>query len=658
MVKSQIIIHQSYVEELIKSLHESGLIEIINISKEEPSLIENIEPAESHQETSTLVNYELRLTRLIDILKKTKKSPGGIKGFLNPQLPEIKEIEDRNIDELYSYAEGFLNGFEKNILSYEEKVAQLDEEKEKINCEILQLEYLKDFDIDLSYLGESKYVTVIAGKTSDLEDFKKKIETFENVEIYSKKFVHEKFIEWVVIIVAHISEIEKINKFIREDISIFNFANLKGSPKEILENYKKKISEIYKQKNQIQKNLQNYREKTYNDLLALREEILLERVRREVSKNFAKTSATFIIKGWVLEKNENKLKEIIEKASNGYATYQSEKPKANPDNPPIYIETPKWASTFRTFLELFATPKYNELNPTVFMGIFFIIFFALMLGDAGYGLTILILSLFGYFKIGKFSRMLKEWSFLGMWLGFTTVIVGFLTNGFFGDFLPRFFGSAIPSFSLLGINFPLEPLRDPLAILSIALVFGIIHLNLGIILGMIQAVHNKNYKKFLLKHFNWIPMQIGGGLLIGNYILGWTLNEYMFYVAIALTLIGLILLFYNAGPIGFFEITGYVGDWLSYARLLALGLATTGMALAFNIVSQLMGDMVPFIGIVVTIILLLILHTVNLVLQSLGAAVHSLRLQYVEFFNRYYEGGGKGFSPFKINRRYTKLEEK
>ena len=113
MVKSQIIIHQSYVEELIKSLHESGLIEIINISKEEPSLIENIEPAESHQETSTLVNYELRLTRLIDILKKTKKSPGGIKGFLNPQLPEIKEIEDRNIDELYSYAEGFLNGFEK-----------------------------------------------------------------------------------------------------------------------------------------------------------------------------------------------------------------------------------------------------------------------------------------------------------------------------------------------------------------------------------------------------------------------------------------------------------------------------------------------------------------------------------------------------------------
>jgi V/A-type H+-transporting ATPase subunit I len=140
--------------------------------------------------------------------------------------------------------------------------------------------------------------------------------------------------------------------------------------------------------------------------------------------------------------------------------------------------------------------------------------------------------------------------------------------------------------------------------------------------------------------------------------MGFSLDGVIFYFAIFLMAIGIILLMVGAGPIGFFDITGYLGDWLSYARLLALGLATTGMALAFNVVSELIGEMIPIIGIVITIILLIMSHLVNMVLQALGAGVHSLRLQYVEFFNRFYEGGGRNFSPFQIKRKYTKNEEK
>jgi V/A-type H+-transporting ATPase subunit I len=129
------------------------------------------------------------------------------------------------------------------------------------------------------------------------------------------------------------------------------------------------------------------------------------------------------------------------------------------------------------------------------------------------------------------------------------------------------------------------------------------------------------------------------------------------YTAIALTLIGIILVFLHSGPIGFFGITGYVGDWLSYARILALGLATSGMALAFNVVAELVPMLVPVVGIILFPILLVVLHTANLSIQSLGAAVHSLRLQYVEFFNRFYEGGGNEFDPFQTKRRYTKVEK-
>ena len=153
-------------------------------------------------------------------------------------------------------------------------------------------------------------------------------------------------------------------------------------------------------------------------------------------------------------------------------------------------------------------------------------------------------------------------------------------------------------------------------------------------------------------------MQIGGGALIGSFLLKmWSLGTIEMYIFAILFIVGIILRLINAGPLGLFDITGYIGDWLSYARLLALGLGTTGMALAFNIVAQEVPKMIPVIGIIFVPIILIFAHTANLGLQTLGAGVHSLRLQYVEFFNRFYSGGGKKFEPFSIKRKYTKLKK-
>jgi V/A-type H+-transporting ATPase subunit I len=247
-------------------------------------------------------------------------------------------------------------------------------------------------------------------------------------------------------------------------------------------------------------------------------------------------------------------------------------------------------------------------------------------------------------------------------LGIVTIIVGLLTNSFFGDLIPRFFfnnpNQQLYSLTIAGTHFPIEPLRDPLIILVMALLFGLLHLNVGIILAIYQSYKRKDYNSLFTQHLSWIPLQIGGGALIGSMLLHmWDLGNIEFYIAIIFVIIGLILRLKHAGPLGFFDITGYIGDWLSYARLLALGLGTTGMALAFNIVAQIIPQMIPIVGIVFTPIILIIAHTANLGLQTLGAGVHSLRLQYVEFFNRFYEGGGKKFEPFSINRKYTKLEK-
>jgi V/A-type H+-transporting ATPase subunit I len=650
MKKTSLIVHQNYVEDVIKSLHEMGIMEIINISKEDSETLELAEKASTHPDSETCASYMLRLSRLIDILKKVKPRKSGIKGILNPDLPVVISIEDRSLDEIYSYAEGILAEIEKNILECDQKIQTQNEMIDLIEKDIKQIKYLKKFDINISYIGTSQYLIVKAGKTSDFDSLNTKLKDINKAMIYSKKFGSGKEIEWAIVIVAHISEKEKVEKICREHIIEFDLENLAGKPEELEKNLIKEKKSIIKEKKKITTDLSVYSKDQLDDLLALREEIYFEKMRKQISNNFAKTNSTYIINGWILEKDEKKLKEYISNITKDHVIINFDKPSVNPDNPPTHLKTPKWAESFRTFLELFATPRYNELNPTIFMGIFFVLFFGLMLGDAGYGLVILILSLFGYFKIGKNSPMLKTWSFLGIWLGLATTIFGLMMNSFFGDLLIRYFGLQLPSL--------IDPLKNPLIILMIALICGLIHLNLGIILGIIQKFHQRKLKSLITHHFCWIPLQLGGGLLIGSFLMGFSLDGVIFYFAIFLMAIGIILLMVGAGPIGFFDITGYLGDWLSYARLLALGLATTGMALAFNVVSELIGEMIPIIGIVITIILLIMSHLVNMVLQALGAGVHSLRLQYVEFFNRFYEGGGRNFSPFQIKRKYTKNEEK
>jgi len=661
MKKTSIVVHQNYVENVIKNLHESGLMEIIDISKEEPETSEITEQAPMHSDAETCTTYELRLSRLIDILKKITPKKGGIKALFHPELPKIKPVEDRSLDEIYSYTEGILAEIEKKILERDQKLQELNERIEIINQDFKQLNYLKDFELDVSDIGESDYLVIKAGITSDLDSLNADIKNLERSVLYSKQFGSGKEIEWAVVIATHISEKDKIEKICREKITEFGLENLTGIPKELLKSLGNEKKEINKEKKKIVSDLRVFAKEQLNDLLALREEIQLERVRKEVSKNFAKTSSTFIINGWVLEENEETLKESVSTVSKDHVLCSFETPSVNPDNPPVYLKTPGWAKPFRTFVDLFATPKYNELDPMIFMSIFFVLFFGIMLGDAGYGLVLLILSIFGYKKFSKYSETIKNWSFMGIWLALVTIIVGFLTNSFFGDFIPRFFfnnpNQQLYSLTIAGVHFPVEPLRDPLTILLLALFFGLLHLNVGIILAIYQSYKRKDFKSLIIQHLSWIPLQIGGALLIGHFLLHmWVLETFEFYLAVIFVIIGLILRFKHAGPLGFFDITGYIGDWLSYARLLALGLGTTGMALAFNIVAQIIPQMIPVVGIIFTPIILIIAHTANLGLQTLGAGVHSLRLQYVEFFNRFYEGGGKKFEPFSIKRKYTKIE--
>ncbi len=183
---------------LLKNLHETGLMEIIDISKENLETLESKNDV-TNSELDTCTSYNDRLSKLINILTKVKPKKKGIKAILHPDLPEIKIVEDKTLDELYSYAEGFLDKIEKNILEDEQKLHRLDEEIKKINLNIQQLNYIKDFNVDVSDIGESKYLVIKAGKTKDIESIRTQVEGLEKSIIYSKQFGTGKKVEWAVI---------------------------------------------------------------------------------------------------------------------------------------------------------------------------------------------------------------------------------------------------------------------------------------------------------------------------------------------------------------------------------------------------------------------------------------------------------------------------
>ncbi|MBN1280070.1 MAG: V-type ATP synthase subunit I [Candidatus Thermoplasmatota archaeon] len=661
MKKTSIVLHQTYAEDVIAKLHEAGLLEITDVHREDVPFQGLTEKTTLPAEVSLYTTYETRLTKLIDILSRTLKGKSGIKALLHPEPLPVKTIHKRPANQIQADVENLFHAIEQTVLTKEDHIKHLHDQKQHLEALAQQLALLPNDSFDVQYFQESPYVIFIAGKTSDLSSIQQAITPQDLILLSSKEYKQKKKSEWTVLIVAHISEKDKIDRLARETLELFDFKQLSGSPTQALTDLQNQQKDLEQQIQTSQSELAHYASQYLGELYALREELSLERIRKEIVKQFLQTHTTYIINGWCLEKNTGALQTLLDHTTHGLNDVHFETPSANPDAPPTHLEIPKWASTFQTFLNLFATPKYNEVNPTIFLGIFFIIFFGLMLGDAGYGLVILLLSLLGYFYIGRHSPFLKNWSFLGVWLGVSTTISGFLMNSFFGDFIPRFIyhdpTRPLYSISLGGIHLPLESLGDPLTILTIALLCGLIHLNLGILLGIVQTMRQKQYKLLITQHFAWIPLQIGGGMLIGVFILKWQINTIMMTSAIILTLLGVILLFIHAGPIGFFGITGYVGDWLSYARILALGLATSGMALAFNVVAELLPALVPVVGIILLPILLVIAHAANLGIQALGAAVHSLRLQYVEFFNRFYEGGGKNFTPFQLSRQYTKVKE-
>ncbi|MFW6381412.1 MAG: V-type ATP synthase subunit I, partial [Bacillota bacterium] len=309
------------------------------------------------------------------------------------------------------------------------------------------------------------------------------------------------------------------------------------------------------------------------------------------------------------------------------------------------VDNPRVVEPFELITDLYSPPGKNDIDPNLTMAPFFFLSFGMMISDAGYGIVLMILSYLGLKKIRPEGQGKKLFELI-FWGGLATFIWGAIYGGWFGELI------GLPALWI-------RPLNDPISILILSFVVGGIQIFAGLGLQAYKKIKNDRVMAAVFDEGFWMIFLIGFVLFVFPRT-----APYAHYVVIA----GAVLLVLTqgrerknplakvgAGLLSLYDVTTYLSDVLSYSRIMALGLATGVIATVVNTMGDLIA--VNIVGYIAMIVVMLVGHLFNIAVNSLGAYVHTSRLQYVEFFSKFYEGGGRSLDPLAIKTNYIKYKQ-
>jgi V/A-type H+-transporting ATPase subunit I len=352
-----------------------------------------------------------------------------------------------------------------------------------------------------------------------------------------------------------------------------------------------------------------------------------------VSADFAHTDYTFVAKGWIPRKAVQAARQRLQEGFGGRVVL-TELPTTPQElaDAPISFANPPWVRPFEFFTRLMGSPRYQEVDPIPFMAIFFPFFFGLIVADVGYGICILALALFLRYRYAD-REWLRDLSTIFIIAAIPTIIFGFLFGEFFGD-LGEQMGWLHPV-TFAGITWNRLEAMIPLLVLSIAI--GVVHIFLGLGIGVVNAVTQRN-RRHVCEKCGMIGVILGFLLVILTAME--LISPALMFVGIATLAIGLPLLLWGGGIQGAVEIMGTMGNIMSYARLMAIGMASVMLALVANELAGEVGSVL--VGALVAVLL----HLMNLVMGMFSPFIQSTRLHLVEFNSKFYHGGGRPYRPF------------
>lgn len=486
-------------------------------------------------------------------------------------------------------------------------------------------------------------------------------ETLLEEPLYAFREVHQDKTTLYLLILSHPEKHSELSEILTqyggEEISFPT--EFKATPKKIKIQLEKEKKELEKER---AKQLSEGRKFLHlkKELLILKSSLMALEKRTLAEAELTSTQQTFLIEGWVRESQVAKLEQVLGEDA-AFHNLRLRTPLPD-ENPPVVLKNPSWLKPFEVLTELYGLPSYWEIDPTPIMAPFFLLFFGMCLGDVGYGL---VLAFFAWLLSKKLllSRKGQEFMRLLIYGGFAAAAVGFFTGSYFA--LPS---EIIPSFLKSFVFF--EPLGNPIIFLVISLVVGFVQLILGLFVEIIDSIKSGKTFDGLLDQGATILFLVGAALSLVVFFQVSSGSPSPAWSSYAYGLLGLgallIVLFHNrqgknifarffGGIYALYSMNSYLGDTISYARLMALGMATVSIGLAIN---KILGEFLnnPVLAFLVVPFIFVGGHLINLVISLIGAFVHPLRLQYVEFFKQFYEDGGAKFEPLSLESEHIILD--
>jgi len=579
--------------------------------------------------------------RADDLDSANKCTRTELKSKIERELP----ILEREVEELTVRR----SKLDVRVKAFEQKIAEI---KPFVNIPV-------DLDLYRGYSGFSVFAGYVA----------REVTLSVPCEMYFSKGKEKNFI----VVIAPVDQRSEVERALQESaFQALPIPEESGMPQLRIDYYSGQISTISKEIAEINQNLVNVREKHAGFLIACEEFLKAEVEQTEVPLRFATTKETFVAEGWVPAQQVDAISDALVNATGGKIFVAVLPTDLEHDVVPVEYDNPSFAKPAQMLMDVYSRPKYTELDPTLVLSIVFPLFFGLILGDVGYGLMLLVMcfGLRGFLKGEESAQLLVVLRNASI----SSIIFGLLYSEFLGFALPW---KPLMFSRHLKIGGGEEGGHGPAIpeLMIMAIWIGILHITLGRILGMInhsRQDHGDHRIKAVMANFGWLAVMWGLLMVIWSIAAMplmpdfTTLPKIVMGINIAafiggvMLIVGVVLIARDSA-LEIVELPTIISHVLSYARIVAVGLSSVAIAMVVNFIAigMLINPQLEKITItgvlfiIMGIAVFLIGHALNMALGILGGGLHSIRLHYVEFFTKFYKGGGKKYNPFGMKRRFT-----
>ena len=637
MKKLKLMVATPQREELLRGLMLLGCVEV-----SEPSAglkeLEFLNQAES-SDLIRLRTEHTAMNNAIALLKKYAKEKGGLLSPL-PEVTSAQLLDETNLKSVMDKAD--------RVIYLDDSIRRLTAEETVKHTDIAALTPWADLDLPLECVGTETSAVVLGTMPATVgfaQAASALAEATEQAELFTVS--GEKTLNYVAM-VCYREDLEAAQLALRPlGFAAVNFTDYQGTAADNIKAAEAALAEIAAEKERCAQEIVDLAQ-LRGDMKLCADTLATKVARAEASARLLCTENVSVLEGWVPAENEETMAAVLEKFDCAWST--EDPTEEDYPSVPVKLKNGIFSRCLNAVTEMYSLPAYNGIDPNPYMAPFFIFFYGMMMADMGYGL-LMVLATAVMLKVKKPNGMLKHFCELFFMCGISTICWGAVTGGFFGDAPVQVAKILNPDTTWAGLPYLISPLEDTVTILIGAVALGFVHIVTGMAIGFVYNIKTKQYLAAFNDQLTWWVVFAG----IGCFVLG--LGPWLLAVGGVMIVVGSFLAGEGLGKItGIFgalynNVTGYFGDLLSYARLMALMLAGSVIAQVFNTIGAIPGNLFIFL------LISIVGNALNLGLNLLGCFVHDLRLQCLEFFGKFYMDGGIAFRPLEMKTKYVNVSK-